>query len=107
LSKHGGVFLHIDLVGEGEIGFEKPGGEITKGSQRKFIYGVIVKDVIEGSKNVKDNYCDAEGDNKSVFIGKIKKIKKVSVPAGIYRIGIRGGGNKGHYHRNSGGFNYG
>jgi hypothetical protein len=107
LSKDGRVLLNINFVGEGEVGFKKPGGEITKGSQGKFIYGIIVKNVIQGSKTVKENYYDSERDNKCVFISKVEKIKKVFVPAGINRIRIRGRGNKGHYHRNPDGFSYG
>jgi hypothetical protein len=107
LREHGGVFLNVDFVGKGEIGFEKPCGKITEGSQRKFVYGIIIKDIVKRSENIKDDYRNTERDNKGIFIGKLKKIKKVFVPAGINRIRIRCDGNKGHYDRNPGGFNNG
>jgi hypothetical protein len=99
--------LDVDFVGKGKVGFEKPGGKVTEGSQGKFIYGVIIKNIVKGSENIKNDYREAEKDDKGIFIAEIKKIKKVFVPAGINRTGIRGGGNKGHYHRNPGGFNDG
>jgi hypothetical protein len=37
MSEYGGIFLDIDFVGEGKIGFEEPGREIAEGSQRKFV----------------------------------------------------------------------
>jgi hypothetical protein len=88
LGEHGRIFLDVDFVGDGEVGFEKPCGEVTEGSQGKFIYGIIIKYIVKGSKNIKDDYRDAEGDNKGIFIVKSKKIEKVFVPAGINRIGV-------------------
>jgi hypothetical protein len=83
LREYGGIFLNIDLVGKGKVGFEKPGGKVTEGSQGKFIYGIIIKNIVKGSESIKDDYYDAEGDNKSIFVIKTKEIKKVFVPSGI------------------------
>jgi hypothetical protein len=88
LREYGGVFLDVDFVGEGKVGFEQPGGEVTEGSQGKFVYGVIVKDIVKGPENIKDDDGYAEEDDEGVFVVEGEKIKKVFIPAGIYRVGV-------------------
>jgi hypothetical protein len=80
--------LDIDLVGEGEVGFEKPGSKIAVGPQGKSINSIIINYIIHRSKNVKNDYRDAEGYDKSVFGIKIEEIKEIFIPARINRIGI-------------------
>jgi hypothetical protein len=80
--------LNVNLVGEGKVSFEQPGGEVAESSQGKFIYGIVIKNIIQGPENIKGDYDDAEGDDKRIFVIKMKEAEKVLVPAGIDCIGV-------------------
>jgi hypothetical protein len=96
--------LDVDLVGEGEVGLEQPGGEVTKGSQGKFAYGIIIKNVKEGPENIKHDDGNAKENNKSIFAAESEKIEKVFIPAAVDYRGVRGCRDEGHDDRHSGGF---
>jgi hypothetical protein len=72
--------LNVNFVGKGEVGFEEPDGKVTEGAQGKFVYGIIIKNIVKGSENIKDDYRNAEGYNKRVFVIETKKIEEVFIP---------------------------
>jgi hypothetical protein len=88
LTQNRRIFLDIRLIGKGQVGLKKPVGKIAESSQGKFIYGIIIKNIIQGPEYIKDYYGGPKKYNEFVFAGKTKKIKKIFVPARIDHVGI-------------------
>jgi hypothetical protein len=75
--------LDIHLIRYDQIGSKEPGGKIPESSQRKFVNGIIVRNIVYGSEQIKNYDTNSKGYNKTILIGKTKKIKKILIPAGI------------------------
>jgi hypothetical protein len=53
--------LNIDFIRQGKVCVKKPVCEITICSKGKFVNAIIIKNTINRSENIKNNYCDAKG----------------------------------------------